>query len=446
MRSRRRGDRGRVRWARWRSRWRTTALLAPVLVEAGRPAWARELVEEALSLRPPLACCARLLALRGWLRRWRATTRARSRTCACLGGGGRGAGAPRAPRAAAARAAAVDRRRARELAPEARVAALEAAVPGGGALLPFMRHPVAEVRRAAVLAAAGASGHPEAPGRIGELERDPDPAVATAARAARERASWPSRRRWSSRCSGGFSLRRGAFAVDDDAWGRRRRALAARPLPARPPAPWSRRSSCSTRSGRTCRPTRRAAACRSTLSSARAVLDPPGAERSVLVAVGPHATASSSGERHLDADGSRRRRPPRSASPARSAPRCSRPPPRCGEGSRCPRIATRTGRRRLARAAARPLRLACSASSPRPAPRRAIRPAPRTRHDGSSSWTRSTKAAQRRLMTAYARAGRRGHALRQYLACRRALVDEPRGRARRGDGRTAAPGPGRRAL
>jgi DNA-binding SARP family transcriptional activator len=31
--------------------------------------------------------------------------------------------------------------------------------------------------------------------------------------------------------------------------------------------------------------------------------------------------------------------------------------------------------------------------------------------------------AQRRLMVAYARAGRRGHALRQYLASRRALVD-----------------------
>jgi DNA-binding SARP family transcriptional activator len=32
--------------------------------------------------------------------------------------------------------------------------------------------------------------------------------------------------------------------------------------------------------------------------------------------------------------------------------------------------------------------------------------------------------AQRRLMLAYARSGRRGHALRQYLACRRALVDQ----------------------
>ncbi|HKN95011.1 MAG TPA: bacterial transcriptional activator domain-containing protein, partial [Thermoleophilaceae bacterium] len=33
------------------------------------------------------------------------------------------------------------------------------------------------------------------------------------------------------------------------------------------------------------------------------------------------------------------------------------------------------------------------------------------------------EAAQRRLMLLYARSGRRGHALRQFLACRRALVD-----------------------
>jgi DNA-binding SARP family transcriptional activator len=34
------------------------------------------------------------------------------------------------------------------------------------------------------------------------------------------------------------------------------------------------------------------------------------------------------------------------------------------------------------------------------------------------------EAAHRRLIAAYARTGRRGHALRQFLACRRALVAE----------------------
>ena len=34
------------------------------------------------------------------------------------------------------------------------------------------------------------------------------------------------------------------------------------------------------------------------------------------------------------------------------------------------------------------------------------------------------ESAHRELIVAYARAGRRGHALRQYLECRRALVDE----------------------
>ncbi|HKP91549.1 MAG TPA: bacterial transcriptional activator domain-containing protein, partial [Thermoleophilaceae bacterium] len=33
------------------------------------------------------------------------------------------------------------------------------------------------------------------------------------------------------------------------------------------------------------------------------------------------------------------------------------------------------------------------------------------------------EGAHRRLMLAYARSGRRGHALRQFLACRQALVD-----------------------
>ena len=34
------------------------------------------------------------------------------------------------------------------------------------------------------------------------------------------------------------------------------------------------------------------------------------------------------------------------------------------------------------------------------------------------------EGAHRALMTAYAAAGRTGHALRQYLECRRALIDE----------------------
>jgi DNA-binding SARP family transcriptional activator len=34
------------------------------------------------------------------------------------------------------------------------------------------------------------------------------------------------------------------------------------------------------------------------------------------------------------------------------------------------------------------------------------------------------EGAHRRLIAAYARAGRRGHALRQFLACRRALVEQ----------------------
>ena len=52
----------------WTPRVHATALLIPVLVEAGRRDRARDVVDEALAARPALASGARLLALRAWLR------------------------------------------------------------------------------------------------------------------------------------------------------------------------------------------------------------------------------------------------------------------------------------------------------------------------------------------------------------------------------------------
>src|SRR6476660_5124526 len=76
------------------------------------------------------------------------------------------------------------------------VNAVAAARPGGAAVGPFTRHPSAEVRRAALLAAVVA-GHPDAE----RLRRDP-PALAI-------------------RLLGGFEVRRGGWVVDDAAWERR---------------------------------------------------------------------------------------------------------------------------------------------------------------------------------------------------------------------------------
>ena len=105
------------------------------------------------------------------------------------------------------------------LAPESVVDALDAALPGGAAVLAFTRHPVADVRRAAVLAAV-ASGHPRAVARAGELQADPDPGVAGAARSGRARLR-PIRRRSCSPCWAASHCGEAHSAIEDDAWRRR---------------------------------------------------------------------------------------------------------------------------------------------------------------------------------------------------------------------------------
>jgi hypothetical protein len=52
----------------WRGRARSAALLAPVIAGAGEAAFARDLLGQALASAPEGATCARLLALRAWLR------------------------------------------------------------------------------------------------------------------------------------------------------------------------------------------------------------------------------------------------------------------------------------------------------------------------------------------------------------------------------------------
>jgi DNA-binding SARP family transcriptional activator len=404
----------------WRGRWRTTALLAPVLVDAGRPTWARELVEDALAARPPLASCARLLVLRGWLRSLEGDeTGALADTLRAweeAGDGPEHLVRRERPRLEPLLWTTLERG---TLAPEAVIAALEAAEPGGGALLPFTRHPVPEVRRAAVLATA-TSGHPEAAGRVGELERDADPEVAAVARAARARvvAEPPS---LVFTLMGGFSLRRGGFVVDAETWGRRaaQRLVrfmlvhrgAAVPEDELFEAFW---------------PDRAATAARHSLqvelSSARSVLDPDGAERSVL-AVADRTYRLELRQRDV-VDSDEFERAASAALGATGAERLGLLQAAADRWGGEPLPEERfegwatLWRERLIDLNSRVLGSladACSAAGDQAgavdAGRRQVELDP------------LDEAAQRRLMVAYARSGRRGHALRQYLACRRALVD-----------------------
>ena len=106
-----------------------------------------------------------------------------------------------------------------ELDAEAVVAAIEAAWPGGTALVPLTEHPNPRVRRAAV-APAAVAGHRALLPRLAELADDRDADVAAAARAAtaRLRAHPPP---LAISLLGGFGLRRGSWDVEDSAWDRR---------------------------------------------------------------------------------------------------------------------------------------------------------------------------------------------------------------------------------
>ena len=103
--------------------------------------------------------------------------------------------------------------------PDAVISAVEAALPGSEALLAFTAHPDPRVRRASI-APAAAAGRPDLVERIRELAGDTDPQVAAAAGSAARRlcADPPP---LSFTLFGGFTVRRGHWTVDDAAWDRR---------------------------------------------------------------------------------------------------------------------------------------------------------------------------------------------------------------------------------
>lgn len=405
----------------WRARSRATALLVPVLARIGQEAWALELVEDALALRPPLASSARLRALRGWLRGREGDV---DGAVADLAIAWSEAGAeaahllrrehPRLGRLlwSAVEVGAID--------PDAAVAALAAA--GADSALAWTRHPLARARRAAILVAAG-SGHPDAADRIDELAGDPTAEVASAARAARRRLiSEPPP--LVITLLGGFELRRGAYVLGDDVWGPRRRSaqrlvryLLIHRESAVPeedlfeafwpgvPADVARRR------------------LQVTVSSARAVLEHPVGQQAEL----KHCDRTYRlvlGERDvIDADVFDRAAAA-ALEPAGGGPRLralelavarwgGEPLPE----DRYEGWAT-SWRERLLDLYAQTLGALADASTAAGNHAAAI--------DASSRQVELDpldEGAHRRLMLTYARSGRRGHALRQYLACRRALVE-----------------------
>lgn len=102
--------------------------------------------------------------------------------------------------------------------PVSTLGAAERAFPGGQELIDFAEHPSAAVRAVAARS-LGSSGHPRAEELLDALCADDDPQVSAAAHAARAagRRSPPPR---TFTLFGAFSLRRGDWPVDERAWGR----------------------------------------------------------------------------------------------------------------------------------------------------------------------------------------------------------------------------------
>jgi ATP/maltotriose-dependent transcriptional regulator MalT/DNA-binding SARP family transcriptional activator len=304
------------------------------------------------------------------------------------------------------------------LAPETVIPALERAFPRGAALIEFTDHPQQTVRRAA-LSTTLASDHPAVLSRLAELAEDADADVATVAATTRERLRrTPPPLRFS--LLGQFRVTRAGWEIHDEL----------RPIDARLvrfllvhggervhedvifEALWPGRAS-----------SRARRSLQVAVSRARQILDLPAAEKS-LIEGGAHAYALALGERDsLDA------RDFLSAVPAALAER--------GAGQR-PLL-----ERARSLWGGEPLPEERYSDWATPYRERltdryiAVLSELVQLHDGAGEHNDAApiarelvdidplnESAHRALITAYARAGRTGHALRQYLECRRRLVGE----------------------
>jgi DNA-binding SARP family transcriptional activator len=301
---------------------------------------------------------------------------------------------------------------------EQAVELLSQAFPGGLELVPLLDHPVPEVRRAA-LDPAVRSGDPKSIAGLRRLTEDDDPSLAESASGALERlaASLPPLR---LEVLGGFAVRRGSWLASESDWARPIDARLVRFLlvHANEPVPedlifealWPDRPATGARRS-----------LQVSVSRARQVLDPPGAETSMIEG-GDRSYRLLLGEGgSVDAD----------------------------------RFLAAADRALAGDSAPLPLlERARSLWSGEPLPEErysdwatgyrehlvdrylAVLGALCDLHEHAGEHFEAAQVARelvdldplneqghRALMTAYARTGRRGHALRQYLECRRALVD-----------------------
>jgi DNA-binding SARP family transcriptional activator len=402
-------------------RVRCAELVAPILSGCGRPGRARKIVERTIETRPPGFSNARLHAVLAWLLHDEGDEAQSigSIAAAWAEAGDQAKHVVRRewPRIERPLSAALERG---ALDVESAIEAVAAAQPGGEALGPLTRHPIPEVRRAALLGAV-AAGHPEGIARVPELLRDPVDDVARAARAAAEllaRDPPP----LSFRLLGGFELRRGAWLVDDAAWERRVAQRVIRLLLCRGGGPvledelieafWPEKPAASARRS-----------VQVAVSAARGVLDPPGVTESRLVC---NERTYRLALRERDAVDSEQFEHAAEAALAAG--------PSGRRGALCTAAAMWGGeplpeerysewaapwRERLIDRYAGVLAALSDAHEQAGDTVAAVETARQL-----VELDPLNEAAHRRLILAFARAGRRGHALRQFLSCRRALVTE----------------------
>jgi DNA-binding SARP family transcriptional activator/tetratricopeptide (TPR) repeat protein len=289
----------------------------------------------------------------------------------------------------------------------------------GDVLLRFAEHPSAGVREQAIRLLF-AEEHPYALQRLGAYVKDENPVIASAARALRKRVSDdPPPLRFG--LLGGFTVRRGEWPIDPSAWRRPVAARLVRFLLVNRDRPihedvllemlWRERSV------ETARRSLRVA-----VSQARAVLDLPGASRSVVdvsdhayrLALGPADRVDADQFEQLAATALAARGADRSELLREAAETWTGPP--LPEDSYAD-WASPLRNRLIARYQEVLLALAADCGD-----RRDYFAATDAAHK-LLTLDPLDERAHRELMLANVRAGRTAHALRQYLACRRLVVD-----------------------